>query len=155
MGKLNLRVLKNLPEIGNIGRKQKLKIRRPKWHDRSCDDLSRDIRKSAKLLKIYPNNSYLRTHIQLETKKYKKLLKTKHKDFINGLFNELDSMHKCNPKGYMNLVKSLRDGSFDSKKNDDSSFIKPEKWREHFSSLLAPKIEETESEIFFKTPSVV
>ena len=46
----------------------------------------------------------------------------------------------------MNLVKSLRDGSFDCKKSDDTSFISPEKWREHFCTLLGPPIKPTPSD---------
>ena len=46
----------------------------------------------------------------------------------------------------MNIVKSLRDGSFDKKKSDDSSFIGPEKWREHFSALLGPPVSVTQSD---------
>ena len=85
----------------------------------------------------------MRGLIQSESKKYKKLVKSKHKAYINNLFKELDILHGVNPKGYMNIVKSLRDGSFDCKKKDDSDFITPEKWGDHFSSLLGPEISPT------------
>ena len=88
----------------------------PKWHDATCESLSKDIKKTAYLLKKYPNNPFLRGLIQSESKKYKKLVKSKHKAYINNLFKELDTLHGENPRGYMYLVKSLRDGSFDSKK---------------------------------------
>ena len=70
------------------------------------------------------------------------MVKSKHEEFINQLFHNLDIMHKSNPKGYMDLVKSLRDGSFDRKKVDDTRFICPDKWRRHFSTLLGPPIKE-------------
>ena len=38
----------------------------------------------------------------------------------------------------MNLVKSLKDGSFDKAVTDNTSFISPEKWHTHFESLLSP-----------------
>ena len=132
--------------VKRIGRNWKFKRKcskkriQPKWHDASCESLSQDIKRSAALLKKYPNNSYLRGCIQSETKKYKKLLKSKHKEFINKLFKDLDNMHNNNPKGYMNLVKSLRDGTFDRKISDDASFVSPTDWRDHFSSLLGPPI---------------
>ena len=66
--------------------------------------------------------------------------------FINDLFKDLDDLHKVNPKGYMNLVKSLRDGSFDRKASDDTSFIDPKTWREHFSTLLGPTIDLTQDQ---------
>ena len=60
--------------------------------------------------------------------------------FVNNLFKDLDNLHNVNPKGYMNLVKSLRDGSFDRRAADDTGFIDPQTWRDHFSSLLGPTI---------------
>ena len=119
-------------------RKKTRKIYRPKWHDETCDSLLKKIKHSAFLLKKHPNNSYLRGCLQLETKQYRKLMKSNHKKFINNLFENLDSLHKENPRGYMNLVKSLRDGTFDKKVADDSTFVSPENWRSHFSALLDP-----------------
>ena len=133
-------------EIGNSEKKPGRKIVKPKWHDATCESLSKEIRQTASLLKKYPNDSFLRGLIQSESKKYKKLVKSKHKEFIGKLFNDLDSLHTANPRGYMNLVKSLRDGSFDCKKSDDTSFISPEKWREHFCTLLGPPIKPTPSD---------
>ena len=40
----------------------------------------------------------------------------------------------------MDLVKSLRAGSFDKTVTDNTSFVSPHKWHEHFSSLLAPPV---------------
>ena len=120
------------------------KILRPKWHDATCESMNREINKTALLLKKYPNNSFLRNKILSETKHYKKLVKAKHKMFINNLFKDLDNLHNVNPRGYMNLVKSLRDGSFDRKASDDTSFIDPKIWREHFSTLLGPPVNHTQ-----------
>ena len=127
-------------------RKLRTKTIRPKWHDLSCEDLRKSINKTATLLKKYPTNSYLRGLIQSESKKYKKLMKSKQKAYISELFKELDVLHRKNPRGYMNIVKSLRDGSFDKKHSNDSEFICPEKWREHFSSLLGPPVATTEND---------
>ena len=54
---------------------------------------------------------------------------------------ELDSMEKCNPRGYMELVKSMRDGGFDKAVPDDTSSIPPSSWHIHFSNLLAKKVD--------------
>ena len=48
----------------------------------------------------------------------------------------------------MNIVRSLRDGSFDRPKSDDTAHIDPNKWREHFSSLLAPPIVANPSDLY-------
>ena len=55
-------------------------------------------------------------------------------------------------KGYMDLVKSMRDGNFDWEVSDDTVDIPPQKWFEHFSSLLAKNVDHknqtlTESDI--------
>ena len=97
-------------------------------------------------MRKYPNNSYIRSCLQTESKKYKKLIKTKHKEYINKLFLELDNLHGSNPRGYMNLVKSLRDGTFDRKVSDDSSFVSPGNWHQHFSNLLGPPVTSTPSD---------
>ena len=121
-------------------RKKNRKKVLPKWHDATCESVKKQIRHSSLLLKAHPNNSYLRGCLQNELKKYKKLVKSKHKEYINQLFKNLDELHTSNPRGYMTLVKSLRDGTFDKKLQDDSSYVSPENWLQHFSNLLGPPV---------------
>ena len=47
----------------------------------------------------------------------------------------------------MNLVKPMRDGSFDKQIPDNSSFVSPEDWRQHFSELLGPTVPPSASDI--------
>ena len=124
-------------------KKSNRKFIKPKWYDATCESLKIEINRTASLLKMYPNNPFLRGRIQIESKKYKKLLKSKQKEYINKLFSELDEMYNVNPRGYMNIVKSLKNGSFDRKTSDDASFIGPQVWVDHFSSLLGPQITPT------------
>ena len=63
------------------------------------------------------------------------------------MFSELDQLHDSNPRGYMNLVKSLRSGSFDKTVSDDSSFVTRGKWQQHFSELLGPPVSITAAEL--------
>ena len=88
----------------------------------------------------------MRGKINNERKAYKKILKKKHKEFINKLFVQLDSMQNSDPRGYMNLVKSLRDESFDKQAKSDTDFVLLENWREQFCSLLGPNINKTREE---------
>ena len=60
-------------------------------------------------------------------------------------------MQDNNPRGYMNLVKSLRSGSFDKKVSDDSSFVPPDKWHSHFVNLLGPQIPSNNEDDFLKS----
>ena len=62
------------------------------------------------------------------------------------MFSELDGLHNSNPKAYMDLVRSLRDGSFDKKVSDSTSHISPEKWHDHFQGLLGPSIVQSPAE---------
>ena len=98
------------------------------------------MRKTSDLLRKFPKHPYLLSCLQSEQKQYRKLLKSKHKEFINNMFSELDQLHTSNPRGYMNLVKSLRDGSFDKPVSDNSSFVSAEKWQQHFTQLLGPTV---------------
>ena len=64
-------------------------------------------------------------------------------------------MHKSDPKKYMNLVNSLKDGNFDKKKPSDTSSIKPDEWLLHFQSLLGKPLSQNEVDLemenFLKT----
>ena len=122
--------------------KGKAKKRRshPKWHDISCADAHRSVVLTSKLLKGDPKNSYLRGKLFTETKIYNKLVKNKQKQFVEKMFSELDSIHKNDPKGYMDLVKSMRDGNFDREVSDDTSSISPQTWFKHFSELLSKNV---------------
>ena len=57
------------------------------------------------------------------------------------MFVELDSMQHDNPRGYMDLIRSMRDGNFDKSVSDDTSSISPSSWHSHFSNLLAKKVD--------------
>ena len=84
-----------------------------------------------------PKNSYLRGKLFSETKLYNKLVKNRQKRFVDQMFDELDSIHNNNPKGYWDLIKSMRDGNFDKEVSDDTASISPQTWFKHFSELLA------------------
>ena len=114
------------------------------WHDLSCSELHRRLSTTACILKIQPNNAYLRGKLNKETKEYKKLVKMKNKQFVDNMFNELDSMENNNPRGYMELIRSMRDGSFDKCTTDDTSGVSPSTWYSHFSNLLAKNVDTIE-----------
>ena len=71
------------------------------------------------------------------------MVKTKHRQFIDNMFTELNSMQHNNPRGYMQLIKSMREGNFDKQTPDDTSGVPPSEWFSHFSNLLAKKVDPT------------
>ena len=131
-------------EKKNKCKRKKRKVSHPKWHDLSCSEVHRRLSTTARILKIQPNNAYLRGKLNKETKEYKKLVKMKNKQFVDNMFNELDSMENNNPRGYMELIRSMRDGSFDKCTTDDTSGVSPSTWYSHFSNLLAKNVDTIE-----------
>ena len=120
-------------------RKPKI-VKLPKWHDTTCEELKKKMKQTSGLLKKFPKHPYLLGCLNSEQRQYKKLLKSKQKEFVNNMFTELDQLYSSNPRGYMNIVKTLRDGSFDKKVADNSSFVSPDRWQQHFSELLGPPV---------------
>ena len=108
----------------------------PKWHDLSCCEAHRKVYTTARLLKSDPDNRYLRSKLRLVTKDYNKLVKSKQKQFVENMFVELDSMENDNPRGYMQLINSMREGNFDRNTPDDTSEVSPSNWHSHFNELL-------------------
>ena len=60
------------------------------------------------------------------------------------MFTELDTMQHNNPHGYIQLIKSMRDGNFDKPAPDDS----PTQWYTHFSNLLAKNTNTLQNKYF-------
>ena len=120
---------------------KKQRIQYPKWHDLSCEEAQRKVSASAKLLKNNPKDQSLRAKLRHDLKDYNKLVKLRNKQFVENMFLELDSMENNNPRGYMDLVKAMRDGTFDKQTTDDTSGVSPSKWHAHFSNLLAKEVD--------------
>ena len=118
----------------------------PKWHDQSCAEAHKSLMTTSKFFKSDPKNSYLRGKLQTETKFYNRLVKSKHKEFVDKMFAELDSLENADPRGYMQLVKSMRDGNYDKATPDDTSGVSPGDWHEHFSKLLSKPIDNTRTD---------
>ena len=116
---------------------------KPKWFDKDCEMLQRQLRVTSRLLKVQPSNPYLKGKIFTESKEYKRLRQLKKRQYVDSMFVELDAMHKSNPKGYMDLVRSLRDGTFDKKVAETTSHVSPQKWKDHFEGLIGPKVQQS------------
>ena len=127
------------PRVGGCRRSVRPHIKRPIWHEKSCNQAYSDIQKTAALLRKDPNNAWLRGKLNKENKFYKKLQKQQQGQFIDKLFGQLDQCQNNDPKKYMELVKKIRDGTFDKKFSSDSDSVSPDDWKIHFENLLGPK----------------
>ena len=119
----------------------------PKWHDFECNTLLSNLKRTSKLLSADPRNPWLKGKLFTESKLYKRLVKHKQKLFNDNLFSQLKSMHGTDPKKYMELVNSLRNGNFDRTKSSDTQAVEPDDWFDHFSSLLGKNVQLSESDV--------
>ena len=126
---LGINMSKKINKTAGCRRKcSKKRTSLPKWHDLSCYEAHRKVCTTAWLLKKDQNNKQLRAKLKTFTNEYNRLVKFKQKQFVDGMFHELDSMEKTNPRGYMQLIKSFREGSFDKNIPDDTSGVSPNEW---------------------------
>ena len=109
------------------------------------ESLQRQLRITSRLLRQQPSNPFIKGRLFKETKDFKRLRKQKKKQYIDQMFVELDELHRSNPKGYMDLVRTMRDGSFDKQVSDSTSQVSPECWKEHFKGLLGPTVQQSPS----------
>ena len=79
-------------------RKKVNRCRHPKWYEESCSLAFKNIQNTSKLLKIRPNDPYLRGLLSKETKFYKKLTKQKQSEFTKNIFRELDHLESKDPR---------------------------------------------------------
>ena len=113
-----------------------VKVKPPKWHDQSCHSAFISLQSTSKLLAKDPKNPWLRGRFTNETKQYNKLIKTKHKEYLDSTFSELEKMHSTDPKAYMDLVNAIRGGTNDRSQPADTDAVEPEEWFQHFKTLL-------------------
>ena len=132
------------PSKSSNNRKKKV---HPKWHDLSCQQALQRLKTTSNLLKKDPKNSWLRGRVNVEQKQYKNIVKKTQNNFLNSMFDQLDNYKNSDPKKYMEIVRSLRNGSHDCAQKDDSSSVPPDEWRDHFSNLLGKPIPQTGDQI--------
>ena len=116
-------IIDKIGEIYTIGhevktekkkKKNKPKTVKKKWYDKSCQELSRQLKQTAKLLSRSPNNPNIRGNFHKTRKQYKKLIKTKKKEWKNQMVQKLEQIEENKPEEYWKLVNELRE----KKKND-------------------------------------
>ena len=84
-----------------------------KWYDKSCREVSKNLKLTAYLLSKSPKDPYLRGRLVTLRKEYKKLIKTRQNEHKSEIIARLEKAEENNPKEYWNLIKMLR-----NKKNE-------------------------------------
>ena len=102
-----------------------------KWYDHTCEDLSRRLKNTAKVLANSPNNPHFRSNLCKTRKQYKKLLKDKKKEWKNQMIRKLEEAEKQDPKEYWRLVNELRE------KKQNGAYFDAERFTLFFEKLYS------------------
>ena len=119
----------------NIPKQQK------KWYDKSCDELAKQLKLTAKLLSKTPDSPFLRDSFFKKRKEYKKLIKFKKKEWKQNMIKKLEEIEDKDPKQYWQLISNLRE-----KKSNEADFD-TEKFTEFFEKLYSTPKKEKENKV--------
>ena len=112
--------------------KKKTKPAQKRWYDKTCEEASRQLKQTAKLLSRSPKNPNIRGNFQKARKQYKKIIKSKKIEWRNKTIQQLEKIEANNPKEYWKLVKELRENKQNDKEFDAKKFT------DFFEKLYAP-----------------
>jgi len=111
-----------------IKRKQKSKIIHKPGYDNDCFVLKRNLNHLGKLLHKYPNDPWIKSSFLNNKKRYKKLVKSKQKQYKEVIMYQVEMLESTNPKEYWKLVHKLQNIDKDASKQniepDISALIK-------------------------------
>ena len=95
-----------------------------KWYDHTCQEMSRRLKDVTKLYVKSPTNPHLRSSYCKTRKEYKKLLKTRKKEWQNEMISKLETLEKEHPKEYWKLINELREKKQRETSFNTSNFVK-------------------------------
>ena len=124
----------------------KPRVKHPRWYGMSCHQAYQAMKTTASLLQKNPKNAWLRGKLSKESKEYKRVVKLSQKTFVDSVFKDLEAINRTDPKGYMDLVQSLRQGRFDKKMPSDTAGVAADTWFDHFHDLLGRSMAPTADE---------
>lgn len=123
--------------VGAIRPKTRCKSKKrkhKKWFDRECSCLKRSIRDLARRISCGQPNNELLKHYYTEKKRYKTLIRRKHRQYKAKLLNNLVGMENSNPKEFWKLIDTFKNE--DGAPSEKSGNISPEDWSCYFKDLL-------------------
>ena len=139
--------LNNIYDIQNTKNKTKKKGRnipkqRKKWYDKTCEEMAKELKLNAKLLTLTPNSPFLRGSLYKKRKEYKKLVKSKKREWRATMIKKLEEIENTDPKEYWKIINELRE-----KKTNEVDFD-TEKFTTFFERLYSlPKTTVGQQEI--------
>ena len=106
-----------------------------KWYDKTCAELSKNLKLNAYLLSKSPKDPYLRGQLIKSRKQYNKLVKMKKNEYHNQMIKKLENLEEKNPKEYWKIVQDLR------KKKKEQQICNTEEFVTFFEELFTEKQE--------------
>ena len=116
-------------------RKQKKKRALPKFVNKNCHEIFRNMKSLAQQLSEDPRNYALRQTYYASRRAFRKISKTCERSFKNNIINSLSTLQDVNPKEYWKLVKELE--TVVHPKTNPSEKIDSRQWFRHFTRLMS------------------
>ena len=108
-------------------RKKKLK----KWSDKTCFELRNELNRLSIRLGRDPFNPHIKKAFVQCRKQYRKLLRSKEKQYFIKLKAELKNLEQRNPKQFWSIIRNLQKGDSITYNNP----IDNETWEDYFNKL--------------------
>ena len=108
------------------------KTKNNKWYDNDVSEMRKRLIKYSGLLDRFPRDNYIRQERYRINKNYKKLIKSKKKEFKSSLCNKIMTLKQSNPKLFWKLLEEL--GNL-NKTQDNYDNISVDSWLNHFKGL--------------------
>ena len=104
------------------------------WFDITCTNMKNVIRKMGHELKEKPDNQELREKLRKSKAEFKKLTRSKKRNYKHDIIDQMITKKYTDPKGYWNLLKKISPS-----KNNDTGGITHSEFNKHFQTLLTSK----------------
>ena len=117
------------------------KVAPKKWFDTECYNTRKQLRSIQNAMRRDPTNPHIRGQFFVICKKYRRMMKTKRREYKDYLLNSLSELECSNPKLFWKTLDKLKD-SDRHRQDEDIKNIGADEWYEHFKSLSLKKFED-------------
>ena len=116
----------------NIPCKKNKRKNHRKWFDGDCRKALRSVKSMARRLPRNTQDDNMLQQYTKEYKLYKKLCKTKQRQYKAKLIGKLDELHGQDPAAFWGVVNQLKEPS-----TRNETHISPNTWLHHFENLMS------------------
>ena len=113
-------------------KRHRKKIKKKTWFDNECMALNKHLKSLSRRISQKPFDKELRSKIYESKKKYKAMIRKKHRTYKHEIMHKMLQNESKNPKAFWDSVNNL----MERHKHDPSSDICDNDWIKHFQELL-------------------